>query len=410
MKSVFTLNHLFKIAGKKGDALGVSEPMIYFDGERALAANQRAVVWIDCHQPLDTPILIPVREIKTAQTISSVLSIRKASDGVSINGVRVFSQSTIDVIPPETQEIIDLDRGVWRTVIAPFRFDGSRLGQVVPAMASPKGEMKYLSGAYVDFSSGALVATDGVRLHLVEDVVPDGMTVDEKPGLTIPSAVVTVLAGVGGVQEMFVLLRHRDVNDVVQEVTPPGEGNPVEEKEDNNTLVCIGAANAKFRIRALTSGEFPAYRSIYADHKNYPLRLMFSQDDVEVMKSIARIALRNGNYPMVRIESRGQSIVVSHYGRVTKELPAVRGVKQPFSIQIHSRHLLEGLDSAQCHGFAVVMRCAPGLGSAAYIGARDFHSILKSYPDDLEETAPLGAKNMSEEPFPAISGGLQGGF
>ena len=48
MKNAVTLKHLFKVVGKKGQAMGSEEACIYFDGRHAVGANGEATVSIDC--------------------------------------------------------------------------------------------------------------------------------------------------------------------------------------------------------------------------------------------------------------------------------------------------------------------------------------------------------------------------
>ena len=66
MKNAVTLKHLFKVVGRKGQALGSEEACIYFDGRHAVGANGEATVSIDCPLQISKPTLIPVSELKTA--------------------------------------------------------------------------------------------------------------------------------------------------------------------------------------------------------------------------------------------------------------------------------------------------------------------------------------------------------
>ena len=90
MKNAVTLKHLFKVVGRKGQALGSEEACIYFDGRHAVGANGEATVSIDCPLQISKPTLIPVSELKTALIANPELHFEPESDGgLRINGIRV---------------------------------------------------------------------------------------------------------------------------------------------------------------------------------------------------------------------------------------------------------------------------------------------------------------------------------
>lgn len=403
MKTHFTLSQLFKISGKKGEAFGMSDPVLYFDGQRALAANNEAVVWIDCPQPLNRAILIPVADIKTALMVSPTLSLRDTDGRVTANGVKVFAQAATDIIPDATLEIIDLDRSVWQTIVRPFRFDGSRMAQVAPAAAN--GDIRfYLNGVYFDFASGALVATDGHRMHIVEDAVPTSpLPADTLQGAVMPSSVVSILSAVGGVQDVFVLektvrapMPPMNVRVAGVSVTLPAGANDAPVTEAPQRLICIGVANAKFRIRAVDTASYVNYREPFDRNKEHPIKLILSAEDTQVLAAVARVAGKNPNFPGVTIQGESRRITVSHLDRIERSLTIGCQVTEPFATTVNALYLLGAVNAAGSFGSAVTMRYSALDGRGVYVGAQDFHAIVMT----------MGREEVADEKVDAEAAGL----
>ena len=406
MKTYFTLSQLFKISGKKGEAFGMSDPVLYFDGQRVLAANEEAVVWIDCPQPIDRAILIPVADIKTALMVSPTLSLRDTDGRVTANGVKVFAQAATDIIPDATLEIINLDRTIWQTIVRPFRFDGSRMAQVAPAAAS--GDIRfYLNGVFFDFAAGALVATDGHRMHIVEDAVQTSvLPVDTLQGVVMPASVVRILSAVGGVQDVFVLEKTAPAtptssarNVSVAGVTvslPAGAKDAPPVMEALPRLICIGVANAKFRVRAVDTASYVRYREPFDRNREHPIKLVLSAEDTLVLATVARVAGKNPNFPGVTIQSESRRITVSHLDRIERSLAISYQVTEPFTTTVNARYLLGAINAAGSFGSAVTMRYSALDGRGVYVGAQDFHAIVMT----------MGREEVAEEKVDAEATGL----
>jgi hypothetical protein len=405
MKSYFTLSQLFKISGKKGEAFGMSDPVLYFDGQRALAANKEAVVWIDCPQPLNRAVLIPVADIKTALMVAPTLSLRDTDGRVTANGVKVLAQPAADIIPDETLEIIDLDRSSWQTIVRPFRLDGSRMAQVAPAAAN--GDIRfYLNGVYFDFACGALVATDGRRMHIVEDAVPTSvLPADSLQGAVLPASVCQILSVVGGVQDVFVVEKSvpaaaagSAINVRVAGITVPLPASPNDAPvtEAPPRLICIGVANAKFRVRAVDTASYVRYQDPFDRNKEHPIKMILSAEDTLVLASVARVAGKNPNFPGVTIQGESRRITVSHLDRIERSLAIGYQVAEPFTTTVNARYLLGAINAAGSFGSAVTMRYSALDGRGVYVGAQDFHAIVMT----------MGTEEVAEEKVDAEATGL----
>lgn len=392
MKNCFTLSHLFKMAGRKGDAFGTTDACIYFDGQRALAANQDATLWIDCPQPLARPILVPVGDLKTALMISPTLSLTDIDGRITANGVKVEAYGTTDVIPETTLELINLDREVWHSIVKPFKFDGSRLAQVAPAAAD--GDLRYyLNGVYFDFASGALVATDGRRMHIVEDALPTTLLpTGTLEGVVLPGPMARLLAGVNGVQDVFVLQRiSMDSAAPPVRATPQAAAGPSDEAAKPAPLtpprmICIAVANAKFRIRAIATDDFPRYRVPFERNREHPVQMVLAAADTPSFAAVAKVAARNANFPGVTIAGAGRRISVSHRDRIEIDLSVGYAVGDPFTATVNGTYLLDAINAAGNFGSAVTLRYSREDARGVYIGALDFHSIVMTMTETDESS------------------------
>lgn len=361
MSNGVMLKHLFKLAGKKGEALGSEEAVLYFDGRNAIAASSEATVSIDCPQEISRPMLVAVKDLKTALLVSPDLAFTEYQDGrISINGVRVPHVPAEDVVPPDTAEMLDLDKKVWRPIVAPFRLDGGRLAQLTGAMAVGDPRV-HMNGIYFDFATGGLATTDGIRMHLIEDAVPTvELPADRMQGVILPSSVADLLCTVGGVQEVFVMEK------VVQ-----GESGP-----EYRRAICVGAAGAKFRIRAVQAAEYVNYRQVFDQNRQHSVALVLDTRGRDDMLAVAAIAATNANWPVVTITGAGRKVTVSHQDRVLRELAMTYQIGEPFQVNLKSYPLSCAIRSAAHYGSAVRMRFPREEGRCVYIGAQDFHSIV----------------------------------
>ena len=361
MSNGVMLKHLFKLAGKKGDALGSAEAVLYFDGRNAIAASPEATLSIDCPQEISRPMLVSVKDLKTALLVAPDLAFAEYQDGrIAINGVRVPHVPAEDVVPPETAEMLDLDKKVWRPIVTPFRLDGGRLAQLTGAMAV--GDQRtHLNGIYFDFATGGLAATDGARMHLIEDAVPSVELPSERmQGVILPSSVADLLCTVGGVQEVFVM-----------EKTVEGENGP-----EYRRAICVGAAGAKFRIRAVQAPEYVNYRQVFDQNRQHSVAIVLDARGRDDMLAVASIATTNANWPMVTITGAGRKVTVSHQDRVLRELAMTYQIGEPFQVNLKAYPLSCAIRSAAHYGSAVRMRFPREEGRCVYIGAQDFHSIV----------------------------------
>ena len=374
MKNIVTIKHLLKITGKKGEALGTEEGCIYFDGRYAVAATNGATVSIECQQEIPAPVLVSVSDLKTAMTAKQTLHFAQRHGELRINGVRVSSYPT-DIMPSDTTEILDLDKQVWRAIVRPFRIDGGRLSQVVTGMAT-RDVRPYLNGMYFDFRTGAIVATDGHRLHLVEDAIP---TVDELPegmdGVIMPHAMASLLSIVGGVQDVFVMGK-TDQKDQVKKLT---------------RVICVAAANARLRIRDIDSGVYPNYRAPFDQNKNLPIDLVLDSRSTEHLIGVAAIATASAKESAVTISGEDRTVTVAYRDRVQRDLAMSYRVGAPFSIDVSSVHLRDAIESAGKYGSAIRLRFGRGdCNNAIYVGSQEFHSIVMARTPKEAEKIEVG--------------------
>ena len=390
MKNAVTLKHLFKVVGRKGQALGSEEACIYFDGRHAVGANGEATVSIDCPLQISKPTLIPVSELKTALIANPELHFQPESDGgLRINGIRVCQHSP-EAMPDETREILDLDKQQWRVAVRPFRMDGSRYAQVLTAMGV-KDVRFYLNGLYLDFATGAIVGLDGKRLHLVEDVLPTAALAPErKQGVILPGAMARMLADLGGVQEVFVMEREA-----------PGPKGTLWQR-----VICVGAANAKFRIREIASDTFPNYRDAFDRNKTLPINVVLDAASIQHLLAVAGIAQTNPNRPYVTIEGEARQIRVRHQERVVRELPARYQEGGAFVVHANGAYLTDAIRAAQRFGSTVRMRFQHGdEPRGIYVGAQDFHSIVmaRKEPEDDEAESSQSATDAESATTAALA-------
>ena len=390
MKNAVTLKHLFKVVGRKGQALGSEGACIYFDGRHAVGANGEATVSIDCPLQISKPTLIPVSELKTALIANPELHFEPESDGgLRINGIRVCQHSP-EAMPDETREILDLDKQLWRVAVRPFRMDGSRYAQVLTAMGV-KDVRFYLNGLYLDFATGAIVGLDGKRLHLVEDVLPTAALAPErKQGVILPGAMARMLADLGGVQEVFVMEREA-----------PGPKGMLWQR-----VICVGAANAKFRIREIASDTFPNYRDAFDRNKTLPINVVLDAASIQHLLAVAGIAKTNPNRPYVTIEGEARQIRVRHQERVVRELPARYQEGGAFVVHANGAYLTDAIRAAQRFGSTVRMRFQHGdEPRGIYVGAQDFHSIVmaRKEPEDDEAESSQSGTDAESATAPALA-------
>ena len=370
MSNGVMLKHLFKVAGKKGHALGSEEACLYFDGKNAIAASPEATVSIDCPQEIAGPMLVGVKDLKVALLAAPDLAFTQFSDGrIAINGVRVPHVPAEDVVPAVTVEILDLDRKHWYPVVRPFRLDGGRLAQLTGAMADCDPR-QHLNGIYLDFASGAAVSTDGGRMHLIEDALPTADLPPERmQGVILPSSMADLLSSVGGVQDVFVMERQ------VEE----------EGKTAFRRAICVGAAGAKFRIREVAAAEYPNYRKVFDDNRDHPISIVLDARGRDDLLAVASIAAANGNWPVVTLTGGGKKVQVSHLDRVTRELAMSHQIGAPFSVNLKAFPLSCAVRSAGHYGAAVRLRVPRAEGQTVYIGAQDFHAIVMPVKDKQED-------------------------
>ena len=373
MKNGVTLKQLMKLSGRKGEAMGSEEACIYFDGQQAIAANTSASLAIDYPVQLSAPVLVPVSDLKAALLSGPTLQFQESAGELRINGVRV-GPLPVDVIPDATHELLGLDRSIWYPVVRPFRLDGQRLRQVMTAMGV-RDVRFYLNGLFLDFSSGAMVGVDGRRMHLVEDILPIcDLPPDRLQGMILPAHLAAMLATLGGLQEVFVM-----------------------EKAPNATLntgyqrvICVGTANARFRIREIATDTFPKYRVPFERNRELPNTVVLDALSIKDILAVAAVAETNGNHPVVTMEGQGRRIYVSHQERFRRELPARSDSGKPFSVNVRGAYLRDALAAASLYGAAVRMRFGSGEDARGiYVGAQDFHAVVAAMRDEDESAASV---------------------
>lgn len=373
MKQI-NLKHLFKLAGKSGEPMGCEEPAIYFDGQNAVAASEFATLSIDCPQEISEPVIVSVSDLKSALHAAPILQFRRSADGqMRINDVRVAATPAEALMPPTTAEMINLDKTAWRPIVRPFRLDGGRLRQLGPAMAV-RDVRYYLNGLYLDFATGAIVALDGKRLHLIEDAVPIvDLPPERKQGVILPASMANMLSSVGGVMDVFVMERTE---------------TSAEGKTGTKRMICVAAANARFRIREVDSDTFPNYRDPFDRNRNQEICIVLDAQALQDLIAVATIADENNNHPYLQIEGEGRQVVVSHLDKIVRPLPMNYRIGGAFSVTANGRYILDAIRSAGGFGSAVRMRFGRGDESRGiYVGAQDFHSIVMTITESSAETS-----------------------
>lgn len=377
------LKHLFKVAGRNGDAFGSAEACLYFDGKNAVAASMEATVSIDCPQEISAPMLITVKDLKTALLAAPLLTITEERGGnIRINGVRAPHVPADGVVPATTVEMLNLDRKVWNPVVRPFRLDGGRLPQLTSILPTDDPR-KCMNGLYLDFATGAMVATDGHRIGIVEEAVPVvDMPEERMPGVIVPTATACLLSVVGGVQEVFVMERKLDTD----------------EGQKTQRAICVGAAGARFRIREVEAEQYVAYRTLFDQHRDLPIKVVLDGRGRDDMLAVASVASTNENYPVVTIAGEGRRLTVSHMDRITRELAMSQQVGDGFSVNVKAEYLASAIRSAGYYNTAVRMRFTREEGRCIAIGSQDFHSLVMPRKDEETESGMDSADSQERLP------------
>lgn len=250
----------------------------------------------------------------------------------------------------------------------------------------------------MDFSTGAIITVDGKRMHLIEDAIPvTSLPAEHLRGIIVPSDMIRLLSAVGGVQESFVLERLPGKSSGV--VMP--EANEIPER-----VVCFAVANGKFRIRTIASDTYPNYREPFDRNRSHPVAICLDVPATAVLKTIARIAGCNTNYGAVFIEGAGNRMRVSHLDRISQEISLGSVISEPFSALARGDYLMDAIDAAGSFGVSVWMRYSPLDGRGIYVGAEDFHAIVMTLRDDVEEegeeTPIVVTENVADKPLSTI--------
>ncbi len=404
MKQTYSFNHLFTLSGKKGEALGMQEPALFFDGLRAVAASLNAVMWIDCPQPeIDRPVLLPVSGIKAALLVSPTLKLRCTDDRMEANGLKLSALDPQEHIPDITRELLDFNRQDWDLVVRPFSLDGARISQLASGMA--EDDLRpYLNGLYLDFASGAIVGTNGHRLHMVEDALP----VVELPagtmqGVIVPAPLVKVLAKGAGVQEVFVV--QRNIKSPAKPAGAVALSVPVETAQTDADktvktpprLVCFAAANAKFRVRAIDGDHYMNYRVPLEHNRTHHAAALLAAEDAATVMTVARVACKN-DFPAVTITGEGRRLSVSFRDLISRSFIVGGQLGASFTTMVNANYLLDAIRAAGCFGSAITLRLGSKEPDAVYVGARDFHSLIMPMKVESESETTEHAASAGQVP------------
>lgn len=365
MKRYFSLQDLLKVNGKKDESMGMPFPCLYFDGQQAIAATTTMTIAIDCPQPTlgGAPVVVATTELEAALMLSptGTLDLQRDDEGLIANGLKVSAYSA-DMIQPEVLSLLQLDRAIWRMIVPTTALDGMRWPQLVSSMAT-RDVRFYLNGAFVDVVNGALVSTDGHRLHMVEDVLkpaPQPLPEEGLQGVVLPGATVRFLARVGGVQQMFVL-EHREETSA-----KPGAPRP--------RLACFMVANARIRCRALDTLTYPNYRQFFEADKAGQCSLILTPSLLREVLKVAKVAAK-GLGGQVTLVSDGRLLSLSAGERLEQhfQVPSQGG---PFSITVQSAYLAEALTAASVLGATVHLRVEGWHAKGLCVDSQDFHAVV----------------------------------
>lgn len=363
MKHHITLTELCSLAGFQGGAMGTPEASVYFDGRQAVVATAVATLAMDCPQAIRTPMLIPAVELLATAGGAPMLKLEEDAEGVLANGRRLTWRPAEGRLPAATRERIALDRAQWKVLVPAFRSEGRHWAQLLAAV--PDGDPRpHRNGAYLDFVSGALVAFDGRRLHLVEDALPmqtQPCPEEASPGVIVPGAVVRWLARVGGNQEGFV------VQQKAESATDTAE-----------RLVCFALGNARLRVRAIGGTRYPNYRDALEANRQQRLGLELEMSAVARLKQVAHLAACNHGTARVELKGQGRQLEIRYDRWATTSVELQDALSLPFSVQVRASDLLEALEAAGTTGLPVCLRHDPAAGRGLYLGSQDFHAIVQA--------------------------------
>lgn len=377
MKRHFTLADLLKINGKKDVGMGMPFPCIYFDGEQAIAATGTMTVAIDCPQPrMSREVLIATADLTPALHLSSSRSLVLEEEGEEVlaNGIRVSAYGT-ETIPESVMQMLQLDRPMWRLIVPQMPIDGLRWAQLLSA-SGVQDVRYYLNGVYVDLVAGALAATDGHRMHIIEDVIalpPNPLPEGTLQGVVIPYQAARFLSRVGGIQQMFVLQQKLD--------TPPRAkdgGDAVMPR-----LVCFAVANARIRCRAVDTATYPDYRRIFESMRNDTEILLLGQDVQRTLIHLAQVSLK-GMGGRITLAHDGEALSVSISDRLQQTVPLPYRVARPFSITVNASYLIDVLMAASAYGATLKWRTAGETTTTFCVDSQDFHGVVMGVQVDAE--------------------------
>jgi len=152
------MKHLFKLVASHKE-LPILRDTILFDGNQAKATDLDLFATIDGAWNFDKPTLVSIALIKTALAMSK----KPVWAGNTLNGITLTQSDTYAVEDyPWLQKPFE---GAALSFNAPLQ---GIIDKLMPACAN-KDIRYYLNGVCFDLTMGAMVATDGHRLHIEYD-------------------------------------------------------------------------------------------------------------------------------------------------------------------------------------------------------------------------------------------------
>jgi DNA polymerase-3 subunit beta len=267
------LKTLVRVASNRRSTLPILS-YILFENGRVRASDLD--VWAECQCDLagaNAPVAIHAATIHAARTVRPELTL----DGERLNGIKADLWQS-EAGPVADFPVLDMEGFALDAdcVIQP-----ADLSYVAAAMS--KDDVRYyLNGALFDFAAGALVATDGHRLHMVNS----GRAVPAKPA--------------GGERDKFIVPQQ-----LIHLATAATKREPIRfsfyvKGEGRGAPQIVVAIVGGLRLAArCVDGTYPAYDKVIPD-ADTPARAMVSvpglRDALKVARPIMKLQKTKGVY------------------------------------------------------------------------------------------------------------------
>lgn len=319
-------------------------------------------------EPGDRPIALPAKKLAEL-----VKALPKAMKQITITTDDTTTATVAGARIPWTAP--DDFPSVVPTEAEPVAVPGLRAAlQRVEAAVSHDESRYALNGVYLDLAKGAVVSTDGCRLHRV--AVP----AVEAPSAILPPKAVALLTGPLG--------RLMD-----QQLTPDGLAEQVAVTEKTCRIPLV---NSGFLVARTIEGTFPDYEAIMPKP---PYGLTAPREALVEAITAASTVAESRNKPVALILDATPSVYASdpETGQMTAPIEgATYDGKKALTVGFNARYLLAALDA--CEQETVTLRVNDDQHAAARIDDGAFSAVIMPMRiDTIGRPAPATAE-AGEEP------------